>query len=486
MRGLGVLRDHVAAVDARVRGQERRQPVAAGLVEEPVGAPLADRGDVGRDDREEVEHVGHRRPVEVAVGLDPALLGQHDRVVDGRGELAAGDGGGVLDGVAGGAVHLRASSAGSRRPGRGCSRGRGARPPRRSRAAAASGWPPTAPGRPAGRIACSSGAKTRSVASWPSTDIAAAMSAVRSSIRRSVIASTSMPSMPSVPLISASPSLAASSTGARPAAARASAAGISVPVGVAHVALAHQRQRAVGQRRQVAGAAERAVLAHHRRDAGRQQPGQQPRGLDADPGVPGRQRRQSQQHQARAPPRARPRGRSPRRASGPATSAAARASRPGCGGWRGRRTPSRSRTPAWAPPPAPPPPPGPARWRPRRRRSAPPGRRREPPGRRRRIVSGPTSTITGATAVSIVVDMPSSNSRRTPRGRGRARDHVSDARLARHRWSEQGAPWDRYRRRRERCGCCGSSPASPSRPRSTGSCARAGWRGARRTTCCGP
>ena len=59
--------------------------------------------------------------------------------------------------------------------------------------------------------------------------MAAAMSAVRSSTRRSCRASTSIPSIPSVPLISASPSLAASSTGARPAAARASPAGINVP-----------------------------------------------------------------------------------------------------------------------------------------------------------------------------------------------------------------------------------------------------------------
>ena len=81
-----------------------------------------------------------------------------------------------------------------------------------------------------GRIAWSSGAKTRSVPSWPSTDMAAATSAVRSSIRRSAIAITSMPSIPSVPLIRASPSLAASSTGSRPAAASASAAGSSVPV----------------------------------------------------------------------------------------------------------------------------------------------------------------------------------------------------------------------------------------------------------------
>ena len=40
-RGLGVLRDHVAAVDARVVGEERRQAVVARDVEEAVGAPLA-------------------------------------------------------------------------------------------------------------------------------------------------------------------------------------------------------------------------------------------------------------------------------------------------------------------------------------------------------------------------------------------------------------------------------------------------------------
>ena len=38
---------------------------------------------------------------------------------------------------------------------------------------------------------------------------------------------------------------------------------------VAHLALAHQRQRAVRERREVAGAAERAVLAHDRGDARR-------------------------------------------------------------------------------------------------------------------------------------------------------------------------------------------------------------------------
>ena len=106
-----------------------------------------------------------------------------------------------------------------------------------------------------------------------------------------------MPSIPSVPLISASPSLASSSTGVSPAAASASAAGTSAPDGVAHRPLAHQRQRAVGQRGQVSGATERPVLVHHRGDAGRDQGGHQLRRLRAYAGVAGRQRRQAQQHQ---------------------------------------------------------------------------------------------------------------------------------------------------------------------------------------------
>ena len=77
-----------------------------------------------------------------------------------------------------------------------------------------------------------------------------------------------MPSMPSVPLMRARPSFSASSTGVMPAAASASAAASQLAVRVAHVALAHQRQRAVRQRREVAGAAERAVLVDDRGDAG--------------------------------------------------------------------------------------------------------------------------------------------------------------------------------------------------------------------------
>ena len=171
--------------------------------------------------------------------------------------------------------------------------------------------------------------------------------------RGRVQASTSLPSMPSVPLISARPSFSASTTGAIPARGSASAAGRSAPVGVAHLALADQRQRDVCQRRQVAGAAERAVLGHDRGDAGVEQGGQRRGGLGPDAGAAGGQRRQPQQHQrphhlaldlrpaaggVRADQRALQRG--------PPL-------RPGCAWWPARRSRSRCRSAARRRRPAP-------------------------------------------------------------------------------------------------------------------------------------
>lgn len=102
-RGLRVLGDHEPRVHARVVGQEGRQAVAAVLVEQPVGAALGDGGEVRGGDGEEVQDVRDRGAVEVAVGLH-APVGQHDRVVDGRGQLALGDEAGVRHGVASGAA----------------------------------------------------------------------------------------------------------------------------------------------------------------------------------------------------------------------------------------------------------------------------------------------------------------------------------------------------------------------------------------------
>ena len=68
-------------------------------------------------------------------------------------------------------------------------------------------------------------------------------------------------------------------------------------VGVAHRPLPHQRQRAVRERREVAGAAERAVLVDDRRDARVQHRRVGLRRLDAHAGPAGRERREPQQHQ---------------------------------------------------------------------------------------------------------------------------------------------------------------------------------------------
>ena len=90
--------------------------------------------------------------------------------------------------------------------------------------------------------------------------------AVRTS--RSASASSSAPIAPisCVPLSSASPSLASSSSGSRPASRRASSAGTVVPVEL-DLAATDQRQRQVGQRREVARGADAALLGHDRVDA---------------------------------------------------------------------------------------------------------------------------------------------------------------------------------------------------------------------------
>ncbi|CAL9309696.1 hypothetical protein SUDANB135_04538 [Streptomyces sp. SudanB135_2055] len=68
-------------------------------------------------------------------------------------------------------------------------------------------------------------------------------------------------------------------------------------VGALRVPLAHERERAVGQGRQVAGAAQRAVLVHDRGDPGVEHVGHGPRDLGADAGVPGADGLQPEEHQ---------------------------------------------------------------------------------------------------------------------------------------------------------------------------------------------
>ena len=80
-----------------------------------------------------------------------------------------------------------------------------------------------------GRIAWISGANGRSEPSIASIDRAAVTSAMAKRCAASVIARNSMASMPSVPLMSARPSLAANSIGSIPACANASAAASREP-----------------------------------------------------------------------------------------------------------------------------------------------------------------------------------------------------------------------------------------------------------------
>ena len=113
-----------------------------------------------------------------------------------------------------------------------------------------------------------SAAKTASVPSWLSIDMAAATSAVSSSIDRSCRASSSIPSMPSVPLMSARPSFSRRTSGSMPARRAPRPPSTTVSGRVAHLALPHRGERDMRKRREVARAAERAVLAHDRGDSG--------------------------------------------------------------------------------------------------------------------------------------------------------------------------------------------------------------------------
>ena len=90
-------------------GQERAESLAPRDVEEAVGPAFGHAGDVGRGDGEEVEHVAERRPVEIAVGLNPAVARDHG-VVDGCGQLAARHQRGVVDRVPGRPGDLRSAA----------------------------------------------------------------------------------------------------------------------------------------------------------------------------------------------------------------------------------------------------------------------------------------------------------------------------------------------------------------------------------------
>ncbi len=349
--GGGVLGDHVAGVDAGVVREERRQAVVAGHVAEPVGAALAHRGDVGRGDREEVEHVAHRGAVEVAVGLHPAVDGDH-RVVDGRGQLAAGHPGRVVDGVARRPVHRRGAAqrvgvlhAGAlgtlvaghdRRAGQHQPQVRGAR-----RLAGVRAQRHQVGGE--GGLAAEQRLDAQAAG-----DVGHDEQVPQVGQREHQHAEH-----PVGAVDERQPLLLGELDRLDPVLAQGDPRVEERAGGVAHVPLPHQRERAVRQRGEVAGAAERAVLVHDRGEAGVDHRGVRLRGGRPHAGASGGEGRQPQQHQRRAPPRARPRPPSRPRGSGSGCAATRLAARWGCAWWPGRRSRWRCRSAARGRRPAP-------------------------------------------------------------------------------------------------------------------------------------
>ena len=89
--------------------EERGKPIASSFVEEAVGATLAHRRDVSDGNGEEVEDVSDGCTMKVTVRFD-AVVECDDGVVNRGRQFLDGDALGVVDRVAGGAVHLRRAS----------------------------------------------------------------------------------------------------------------------------------------------------------------------------------------------------------------------------------------------------------------------------------------------------------------------------------------------------------------------------------------
>ena len=176
---------------------------------------------------ERVERKRHRLAVEVAVREHLAPLGEHDRVVGGRVQL---DRRPPLRRRRPRRARRRAPAArtaASRRPAPG--RTSGATRRSRSRPAAGTGSRPTRPGRGAGAAPAARAQTASAIPRTASIVCAAATSASFTSRRARASTSAPIAAMNWVPLISASPSFAASTIGSRPARASASAPGIASP-----------------------------------------------------------------------------------------------------------------------------------------------------------------------------------------------------------------------------------------------------------------
>ncbi len=292
--GLGVLGDHQPRVDPGVVREERRQPVRPVLVEQPVGAALADRAEVGGDDREEVQDVRDGRAVEVAVGLDPAV-GKNHRIVDGGGQFAARDDGGVVEGVAARAVDLggAADRVGVLDPGRvvlvmaGQSRtGEHAQHVVRARALT---------GVRADGVQLGGEHLVRAeqrLQGEGGGDVGGGVEVLQVGEGHDQHAEHAVRAVEEGKAL-----LLPQFDGGDAVRGEEFAGGPDRAVGALRLALAHQGERAVRERREVAGAAEGTVLVDHGRDARVQHVGHGLRDLGAHAGVTGGDRLQPEEHQ---------------------------------------------------------------------------------------------------------------------------------------------------------------------------------------------
>ena len=264
------------------RGEERRQ-VAQRRVDEPLGAPLADR----RQLRRRRWPAGRRRcatgaPWKLPPDTMSPRVGEDHRVV----------GGGVgldrrrcratkRERLAGRAVHLRGAAQRSRRPARGRSR-RATRVDGAAARAAPRGWRPTPPGPANGRAAWIRGSKgpRRAAQRRRSTAPRRCRRRARGARRRRARgASTAVEAC--VPLISASPSFGAERDRREARRAARAAAPGTCAVAVPRLALADEHEREVRERREVAARADRAAARHDRVHAAVQQREQRLERLDA-------------------------------------------------------------------------------------------------------------------------------------------------------------------------------------------------------------
>ncbi len=192
--GRAVLGQHQAGVDARVGSQESGQTVGAGRVEVPVDPPLGDRRE-----RRRRRWRGSLRRTRVgrrgSCRTTPPARRAERPGCRWRWPAPARSPGGRGRGCREPPRAPGGRSAASRRPAPGC-RPAGARPRSPSRPGRPACWRPTRAWPGWGRRADSSGRKAWSVPSSPSTDMAAATSAVRSSSSMSAQARHSMPEHP--------------------------------------------------------------------------------------------------------------------------------------------------------------------------------------------------------------------------------------------------------------------------------------------------